>query len=208
MNILGGYAHPFRVRDKIPVLSNHPQMKATGRGKLIRTSAWSSRRWKLIMWMLYAGNKAEVLSDCTEIPVFVFFRTPISATLSCPVGDLKKGAHNEEQQHFPFLSALRRWSRKQWSGTLLPALNEATFSWAGSRSLLKESLIFWNLWQSPFLSNTPSKLPDVAHDKVFQLFLWMSTAFSELPPPTPLLYTQHCGCIAATWKNTLAAIAP
>lgn len=89
--------------------------------------------------MLYAGNKAEVLSDCTEIPSFVCSLTPISATLSCPAGDLKKGENNEEQQHFSFLSALGRWSRKQWSGTLLPTLNEAISSWAGSRSLPTES---------------------------------------------------------------------
>lgn len=38
MNILE-YAHPFRVQDKIPVLSNHPKMKAIGRGKLIHISA-------------------------------------------------------------------------------------------------------------------------------------------------------------------------
>lgn len=136
--------------------------------------------------MLYAGNKAEVLSDCTEIPVFAFSLTPISATLSCRAGDLIKGAYNEGQQHFPFLPALRRWSRKHWSVTLLPTLNEASPSWAGSMSLLKEALKSWNLWQAPFLSNTPFKLPDVARDKVFQLFLWMSTVFSEHPP---LLYT-------------------
>lgn len=138
--------------------------------------------------MLYAGNKAEVLSDCTEIPGFVCSLTPISATLSCPAGDLKKGAHNEEQQHFPFLSALGRWSRKQWSGTLLPTLNEAISSWAGSRSLPTETLKSCNLWQAPFLSNILFKLPDVAHDKVFQLFPWMSTAFSE---PHPSTFTIH-----------------
>lgn len=70
--------------------------------------------------MLYAGNKAEVLSDCAEIPGFVCSLTPISATLSCPAGDLKKGAHNEEQRHFPFLSALGRWSRSSGQGPSCP----------------------------------------------------------------------------------------
>lgn len=142
--------------------------------------------WSCECFMLVTKQKYFLIAQ--KYLCLFFFLTPISATLSCPAGDLKKGTHNAEQQHFPFLSAPRRWSRKQWSGTLLPALNEATFSWAGSRSLLKEALISWNLWQALFLSNTPFKLPDVAHGKVFQLFLWTSTAFSEPPPP---LYCTH-----------------
>lgn len=36
MNILGEYAHPLCIHDKISVLSNHLRMKTTGCGKLVR----------------------------------------------------------------------------------------------------------------------------------------------------------------------------
>lgn len=42
MNILGDYAHPLCIHDKIPVLSNHLGMKTMGYGKLVHTSVLSS----------------------------------------------------------------------------------------------------------------------------------------------------------------------
>lgn len=42
MNILGEYAHPLCIHDKMPVLSNHLGKKTMGYAKLVRTSALSS----------------------------------------------------------------------------------------------------------------------------------------------------------------------
>lgn len=63
---------------------------------------------------------------------FFFLPTPISGTLSCPEGDLMKGAHNKEQKHFPFLFALRRCSRKQGSTQLCQLIRN---SFQGYRKL-------------------------------------------------------------------------
>lgn len=57
----------------------------------------------------------------------LLFPTPISATLSCPEGDLMAGAHTREQKHFPFLPALRRQSRKQRPVTLSCQLQSNSF---------------------------------------------------------------------------------
>lgn len=167
MNILGEYAHLLCIHDKIPVLSNHPRMKTMGWGKRVRTSAWSSRLWKLIAWMLYAANKAEALSNSTEMPAFpdTYF---CNTQLSWGWFNGRSTQWRTEALSFPTCSE-KTEQEAAASDTLLPTAKQL-LPGQGVEACCRKLWDFGVLGifgRYPFLSNTSFKLLHVAQARSF-----------------------------------------